>query len=57
MDITMKKHLFIAALISILYSQFSFSHAQLKPRPDAFPPVEEAEAKALTMATTVEQMA
>ncbi len=53
----MKKHLFIAALISILYSQFSFSHAQLKPRPDAFPPVEEAEAKALTMATTVEQMA
>lgn len=57
MDITMKKHLFIAALITILYSQFSFSHAQLKPRPDAFPPVEEAEAKALTMATTVEQMA
>lgn len=53
----MKKHLFIAALITILYSQFSFSHAQLKPRPDAFPPVEEAEAKALTMATTVEQMA
>lgn len=57
MDITMKKHLFIAALITILYSQFSFSHAQLKPRPDAFPPVEEAEAKALIMATTVEQMA
>lgn len=31
--------------------------AQLKPRPDAFPPVDESGPKALTMATTVEQMA
>ena len=31
--------------------------AQFKPRPDAFPPVEDPEPKALTMATTVAQMA
>ena len=53
----MKKILYISAIISIFNFQLSVAHAQLKPRPDAFPPIEEPEPKALTMATTVAQMA
>jgi hypothetical protein len=53
----MKKILFIAVLLTLSAVRFSFSSAQIKPRPDAFPPVEESAPKALTMATTVDQMA
>ena len=44
----------ILTIAGLLVATIAF--AQLKPRPDAFPPVEEPETKALTMATTVAQM-
>ena len=47
-----KTPLIIAALLIA-----TTATAQFKPRPDAFPPVPEDESKAITMATTVEQMA
>ncbi len=53
----MKKALLIALLLSPLTFHLSPSQAQVRLRPDAFPPVEEPEPKALTMATTVAQMA
>ncbi len=54
----MKKALFIALLLSPLTFHLSPSQAQVRLRPDAFPPVEDTGAKAtITMATTVEQMA
>lgn len=45
----------VLALFTLLVATTAM--AQYKPRPDAFPPVEEPEPKALTMATTVDQMA
>ena len=48
----MKKTLL--AIVSLLV--VATASAQLKPRPDAFPPVDEPDSKALTMATTVDQM-
>ena len=53
----MKRTLFAATLLLSVTCWLSPAHAQLKPRPDAFPPVEEPSPKALTMATTVAQMA
>ena len=54
----MKKALLIALLLSPLTFHLSPSQAQVRLRPDAFPPVEDTGAKAtITMATTVEQMA
>ena len=48
----MNKFLTISACLIFMAT----ASAQLKPRPDAFPPVDEPESKALTMATTVAQM-
>lgn len=50
----MKRFITVLTLMAMAYG----ATAQLKPRADAFPPVEEElGAKALTMATTVEEMA
>ena len=50
----MKKTLTLIALVAATMT----ASAQLKPRPDAFPPVPETfDAKAVTMATTIDEMA
>ena len=50
----MRRYLFILLFLSATFG----ATAQLKPRPDAFPPKPETlDSKAITMATTVEEMA
>ena len=49
----MKKTLWLFIFVSLCFG----ATAQYRPRPDAFPPVDEPAPKALNMATTVEQMA
>lgn len=54
----MKQSLIIAAIFSLFLGASISSEAQLKPRPDAFPPeADEFAPKALQMASSVEQMA
>lgn len=54
----MKRQVIIAVLLSFVLGLSVPSQAQLKPRADAFPPVEDEVApKALQMASSVEQMA